>query len=100
MLIYVQLGVLGWCSEFSEMIDALKVLGIDGNMFVSTRTQALKTCEEILKLNLDIEMQIIVMYLSSQVARLRRFLDTNTQFEDYPQPKFPIDPHVPRYHEA
>ena len=49
------------------MIDAIKTLGIEGNMFVSTRTQALKTCEDILKLNLDIEMQIIVMYLSSQV---------------------------------
>ena len=89
-----QLGVLAWCSEFSELIDALKQLGFEGNMFVSTRTQALKTCEDILKLNLDIEMQIIVMFLSSQVARLRRFLDTNTQFEDYPQPKFPVDPHI------
>ena len=61
--------MLAWCSEFSEMIDALKNLGFEGNMFVSTRTQALKTCEDILKLNLDIEMQIIVMFLSSQVAR-------------------------------
>ena len=87
-----QLGVLAWCSEFSEMIDALKSLGFDGNMFVSTRAQALQTCAEILALNLDIEMQIIVMYLSSQVARLRRFLDSGTQFDDYPQPRFPIDP--------
>ncbi|OJT02712.1 hypothetical protein TRAPUB_6706 [Trametes pubescens] len=87
-----QLGVLAWCSEFSELIDALKHLGFDGNMFVSTRTQALKTCEDILKLNLDIEMQIIVMYLSSQVARLRRFLDADHQWDDYPKPKFPIDP--------
>ena len=89
-----QLGVLAWCSEFSELIDALKQLGFEGNMFVSTRTQALKTCEEILRLNLNIEMQIIVMYLSSQVARLRRFLDSGRQFDDYPQPKFPVDPHV------
>lgn len=88
----LQLGVLAWCSEFSELIDALKHLGFDGNMFVSTRTQALKTCEDILKLNLDIEMQIIVMYLSSQVARLRRFLDADHQWDDYPKPKFPIDP--------
>lgn len=87
-----QLGVLAWCSEFSELIDALKHLGFDGNMFVSTRTQALKTCEDILKLNLDIEMQIIVMFLSSQVARLRRFLDADHQWDDYPKPKFPIDP--------
>ena len=76
------------------MVDAIKALGFEGNMFVSTRTQALKTCEEILKLELSIEMQIIVMYLSSQVARLRRFLDSGTQFNDYPQPNFPIDPHV------
>ena len=76
------------------MIDALKQLGFEGNMFVSTRSQALRTCEEILALNLDIEMQIIVMYLSSQVARLRRFLDSDKVFDDYPQPKFPIDPHV------
>lgn len=76
------------------MIDALKQLGFEGNMFVSTRTQALKTCEEILALNLDIEMQIIVMYLSSQVARLRRFLDAERTFNDYPQPKFPIDPNI------
>ena len=81
------------------MIEALKALGIDGNMFVSTRTQALRTCEDILKLNLDIEMQIIVIYLSSQVARLRRFLDSGTQFDDYPQPKFPVDPHI-QYGEA
>ena len=76
------------------MIDALKHLGFDGNMFVSTRSQALKTCEEVLALNLEIEMQIIVMYLSSQVARLRRFLDSDRVFEDYPVPKFPLDPHV------
>ncbi|KAJ3552894.1 hypothetical protein NM688_g3912 [Phlebia brevispora] len=88
---YGQLGVLAWCSEFSELIDSLKNLGFEGNMFVSTRTQALKTCEEILKLNLDIQMQIIVMYLSSQVARLRRFLDTEKQFDDYPKPNFPLD---------
>ena len=61
-------------------------------MFVSTRTQALKTCEDILRLNLNIEMQIIVMYLSSQIARLRRFLDSDRQWDDYPKPRFPIDP--------
>jgi len=88
---YGQLGVLAWCSEFSELIDALKNLGFEGNMFVSTREQALKTCEEILKLNLKIEMQIIVMYLSSQVARLRRFLDAQGEWHDYPEPSFPID---------
>ncbi|KAH8102575.1 hypothetical protein BXZ70DRAFT_790851 [Cristinia sonorae] len=86
---YGQLGVLAWCSEFGELIDALKSLGFDGNMFVSTRTQALQTCEEILRLDLQIEMQIIVMYLSSQVARLRRFLDHDRVWEDYPTPNFP-----------
>ena len=92
--------MLAWCSEFSEMIDALKGLGFDGNMFVSTRAQALQTCNQILGLDLDIEMQIIVMYLSSQVARLRRFLDAETPFEDYPEPKFPVEPghiHIDRH---
>lgn len=73
------------------MVDSLKLLGFRGNMFVTTRTQALRTCEEILKLRLDIEMQIILMYLSSQVARLRRFLDGERQWDDYPTPKFPLD---------
>ncbi|KAH9950859.1 hypothetical protein B0H21DRAFT_776286 [Amylocystis lapponica] len=88
---YGQLGVLAWCSEFSEMIDSLKTLGFEGNMFVSTRTQALRTCEEILRLKLKVEMQIIVMYLSSQVARLRRFLDADRQWDDYPELTFPLD---------
>lgn len=89
---YGQLGVLAWCSEFGEMIDSLKELGFSGNMFVATRVQALKTCEDILKLKLDIKMQIILMYLSSQVARLRRFLDGGErQWNDYPVPEFPLD---------
>jgi len=86
---YGQLGVLGWCSEFGELIDSLKELGCSGNMFVTTRTQALNACTEILKLKLDIEMQIIVMYLSSQVSRLRRFLDGDRVWDDYPVPHFP-----------
>ena len=49
---------------------------------------------DILALDLQIEMQIIVMYLSSQVARLRRFLDGDRTFEDYPQPKFPVHPDI------
>ncbi|KAJ3734627.1 hypothetical protein DFJ43DRAFT_1130437 [Lentinula guzmanii] len=89
---YGQLGVLAWCAEFGELIDNLKELGFAGNMFVSTRTQALKTCEEILKLHLDIGMQIIMLYLSSQVARLRRFLDGDRVWDDYPMPSFPLDP--------
>lgn len=74
------------------MIDNLKDLGFQGQMFVSTRTQALRTCEEILGLQLPLEMQIIVMYLSSQVARMRRFLDGDRVFSDYPEPAFPVDP--------
>lgn len=93
---YGQLGVLAWSSEFSEMIDALKGLGFEGNMFVATRTQALRTCEEIIKLlktNLKVDMQIIVLYLCNQVVRLRRFLDGDHQWNDYPETTFPIDPY-------
>ncbi|KAH9960770.1 hypothetical protein BGW80DRAFT_1464090 [Lactifluus volemus] len=57
-----------------------------------TREAALKACEEVLRLQLDIKMQIIVLHLSSQVARLRRFLDANGQWNDYPETDFPIDP--------
>jgi len=64
-----------------------------GNMFVTTRSQALKTCEEILQLELeDVKMQLIRMYLNSQVARLRRFLDAERVWNDYPEPNFPLDP--------
>lgn len=86
-----QLGVLGWCNEFAEMIDAIKTLGLEGNMLMPTRQQALDTCREILALHLDIRMQIIMMYLSTQVARLRRFLDPNQIWDDYPEPQFPLD---------
>lgn len=93
---YGQLGVLGWCSEFSEMIDALKQLGLDGNLFVGTRSQALKTCEDLLRLlpKMKVDMQIIIMFLCSQVTRLRRFLDGERQWDDYPQYTFPVDPHA------
>ncbi|CAL1695179.1 unnamed protein product [Somion occarium] len=90
---YGQLGVLAWCSEFGEMIEDLKGLGFKGSMFVSTRKQALDTCEKILQLDMNIEMQIIVMYLSSQVARLRRFLDGEKEWNDYPKPSFPLNPY-------
>lgn len=89
---YGQLGVLAWCSEFGELIDNLKDLGFQGNMFVTTRSRALQTCEELLRLKLDVKMQIIIMYLSSQVARLRRFLDGDKVWEDYPVPQFPLEP--------
>ncbi|KAF9527751.1 hypothetical protein CPB83DRAFT_855572 [Crepidotus variabilis] len=75
------------------MIDNLKELGFSGNMFVTTREQALKTCEDILQLKMeDVKMQLITMYLSSQVARLRRFLDAERVWNDYPEPHFPLEP--------
>jgi len=90
---YGQLGVLGWCSEFGELIDGLKTLGLSGNMFITTRTQALKTCEDILAIKMeDVKMQIIIMFLSSQVARLRRFLDADRMWNDYPDLSFPLEP--------
>ncbi|KAF8167707.1 hypothetical protein B0H34DRAFT_27016 [Crassisporium funariophilum] len=93
---YGQLGVLAWCSEFSELIDNLKDMGFHGNMFVTTRTQALKTCEEVLQLLKihmeEVRMQIVKMYLSSQVARLRRFLDGDRTWNDYPDSTFPLEP--------
>ena len=62
-------------------------------MFVSTRAAALQTCEEILRIRLpDVQMQIIIMYLSSQVARLRRFLDGDRVWDDYPELTFPLEP--------
>ena len=91
--IQTQLGVLGWCSEFGELIDGLKTLGLSGNMFITTRTQALKTCEDILTIKMEeVRMQIIIMFLSSQVARLRRFLDADRVWDDYPDPSFPLGP--------
>jgi len=90
---YGQLGVLGWCSEFGELIDGLKTLGLSGNMFITTRTQALKSCEDILALKMEeLKMQIIIMFLSSQVARLRRFLDADRVWNDYPDSSFPLEP--------
>ena len=74
------------------MIEALKQLGVEGNMFVATRTQALETCSEILSIRLEVKMQIIKMYLSSQVQRLRRFLAGDKEWDDYPIITFPLPP--------
>ncbi|KIY51228.1 hypothetical protein FISHEDRAFT_64268 [Fistulina hepatica ATCC 64428] len=94
-----QLGVLGWSSEFSELIDFLKEMGFKGNMFVTTRQIALQACDDLvilLKTKMkDIQMQIIVMYFSSQVARLRRFLDGGREWTDYPTPNFPQPSNYP-----
>lgn len=60
-----------------------------GHMFTDTREQALETCTQLLEAltyRMEVQMQIIVMFLSYQVQRLRKFLDANTEFEDYPQP--------------
>lgn len=89
-----QLGVFGWTSEFAELIDALKTLGFDGNMFVSTRQAALDACSRILSLRIEIKMQIITIYLTNQISRLRRFLDADKQWTDYPHVDFPIDPYA------
>jgi len=62
-------------------------------MFITTRTQALKTCEDILSIKMEeVKMQIIIMFLSSQVARLRRFLDADRVWNDYPELSFPLEP--------
>jgi hypothetical protein len=60
-------------------------------MFTDTRDQALETCTYLLDAlvnRMEVRMQIIVMFLSFQVQRLRKFLDASTEFDDYPQPEF------------
>jgi len=84
-----ELGVLGWCDEFRELIDAVIETGFEGALFTSTREVALLTCSQLLRLDIDLKMQIIIIYLSAQVARLRRFLDGDLQYEDYPDLRFP-----------
>ncbi|CEL53952.1 hypothetical protein RSOLAG1IB_06735 [Rhizoctonia solani AG-1 IB] len=85
-----QLGVLGWSSEFSELIDEIQRCGLERQMFTTTRAQALSTCKALLKLHIDIRLQMISMFLCSQIARLRRFLDGETEYTDYPTPNFPL----------
>ncbi|KAJ1301691.1 hypothetical protein OPQ81_008926 [Rhizoctonia solani] len=85
-----QLGVLGWSSEFSELIDEIQRCGLERQMFTTTRAQALSTCKALLRLHIDIRLQMISMFLCSQIARLRRFLDADTEYTDYPTPDFPL----------
>ncbi|KAF8599752.1 hypothetical protein BDV93DRAFT_448852, partial [Ceratobasidium sp. AG-I] len=85
-----QLGVLGWSSEFSELVDEIQRCGLERHMFTATREQALATCRELLRLHIDVSMQMISMFLCSQIARLRRFLDGETEYTDYPTPDFPL----------
>lgn len=72
---YGDLGVLGWCNDFSELISAIETVGMDGALFTATRDEGLEACDQILRLELDIKKQLVLFFLSSQVARLRRFLD-------------------------
>lgn len=58
-----ELGTLGWCSEFSDLVDEIKALGFDGDMFTTTRETALKSCADILALNLDVKMQLVTLFL-------------------------------------
>ena len=89
--------MLGFCSEFEELHEAIKRLGIDGNMFVQTRTAALTACSSILELELlqDVKLQIILLLLSGLIQKLRRFLDAEPikPDDDYPQINFPFDPY-------
>lgn len=85
-----QLGVLGWSSEFSELVDEIQRCGLERQMFTTTREQALATCKALLRVHMEIRLQMISMFLCSQVARLRRFLDAETEYSDYPTPNFPL----------
>jgi len=86
-----QVGVLAWCSEFEEMVTEIKSLGFSGEMAGQTRECALEACREVLKFDLDIRAQLVVMYLASQIARLRDFLGVEDA-TDYPQcPPFPSE---------
>jgi len=72
---YGDLGVLGWCKDFGELVDEIRACGLQGGLFTSTRDDGLEACDQILCLGLDVKLQFILLYLSSQVGRLRRFLD-------------------------
>ncbi|KAG9109347.1 hypothetical protein FRC07_008329, partial [Ceratobasidium sp. 392] len=85
-----QLGVLGWSSEFSELVDEIQRCALERQMFTTTREQALATCRALLRLHIEVSMQMISMFLCSQIARLRRFLDAETEYTDYPTPNFPL----------
>lgn len=87
-----QLGILGWLDEFSELVDDFQALAFEGKMFTTTRDRALSTCKHILKLEIEVKMQLVVLYMSSQIARLRRILAEDQDFYDYPEPSFPLPP--------
>lgn len=61
--IELQIGVLAWCSEFEDLVSEIKSLGFSGEMAAQTRDCALEACQEVLKLELDIRAQLIIMYL-------------------------------------
>ncbi|KAG8688114.1 hypothetical protein FRC09_013100 [Ceratobasidium sp. 395] len=54
-----QLGVLGWSSEFSELVDEIQRCGLERQMFTTTREQALATCRDLLRLRVEVSMQMI-----------------------------------------
>lgn len=59
----MQLGVLGWCHEFSELVDTVKTAGNAGWLFTSTRDEGLDACEHILSLEIEIKVQVVTLYL-------------------------------------
>lgn len=60
---FSQLGVLGWCNDFSELISAIETVGMDGALFTATRDEGLEACDQILRLELDIKKQLVLFFL-------------------------------------
>jgi len=81
-----KLGVLGWCNDFKELVDAVKDAGVGGTLFVATRDQGLQTCRQVLSMELDIKKGMVLLYLSTQISRLRRFLDGEVDPEQHTDP--------------
>ncbi|KAG9087474.1 hypothetical protein FRC06_002522, partial [Ceratobasidium sp. 370] len=59
-----QLGVLGWSSEFSELVDEIQRCGLERQMFTTTREQALTTCRDLLRLHIEVSMQMISIHFT------------------------------------
>jgi len=79
---YGDLGVLGFSEEFGDLVNEVKTAGQQGSLFTTTRDDGLEACEQILNLDLDVKLQFVLLYLSSQVGRLRRFLDGEPDAEE------------------
>jgi hypothetical protein len=65
-------------------------MGWDRELFVNTCIQALATCQDLLRIKLDIKMQLVIMHLSSQIEQLREFLDREAKYQNYPSHTFPL----------